>query len=108
VITVRALLGDKFCILEANNSEQAIVTTKNNNPDLVLMDISLPGVDGISTLKIIRQNHKSGTISVVALTANALPEYKQMLLDNGFDACIVKPIDENLFFETINRVLYGK
>ena len=108
IITVRALLGDNYNILEANDSEKAIEATKNNKPDLVLMDISLPGVDGISTLKIIRQNYKSGTISVVALTANALPEYKQMLMDNGFDACIVKPIDENLFFETINRVLYGK
>ena len=108
LLTLRAVLGEGFYIHEAKDGKQALESVKRNKPDLILMDIALPEMDRMSVLQLIRAEDDLNGIPVVALTANALPDNKDIILKNGFEACIVKPIDEKLFFETINRVLYGK
>ena len=106
--TVKALLADRFNILEAVDGNQAIEIAEEQVPDLVLMDISLPGKDGIEAFKTIRKCPASRHIPVVALTASAMIQERETILAYGFDAYIPKPIIAKECFEVIDEVLYGK
>ena len=108
MITVKAILDDNYTVLEAEDGAQGIVMAKKHIPHLILMDIALPGVDGIEAFKIIRNIGQLSHIPIVALTASAMTSDRETILANGFDGYIAKPIDEKVFFNTINRVLYGK
>jgi len=68
----------------------------------------LPGMDGIETLKKIRQTGKLTHIPVIALTASAMISDRETILAHGFDGYIAKPIDEQDFFTTIKSVLFGE
>ena len=107
-ITVKALLGDHYEMIEAINGTQGIELAQKNIPNLILMDIALPGIDGIEAFKIIRNLPKLNHIPVIALTASAMMHDRETILAHGFDAYIAKPIDEKIFFKTINKILYGK
>ena len=106
--TVKAILGDKFNILEAINGQDGINLAKEHVPHLILMDIALPEIDGIEAFKTIRRDGKLEHIPVIALTASAMTSERETILSHGFDAYIAKPIDDKNFFDTINKVLYGK
>jgi len=108
MITVKAILDDNYTVLEAEDGAQGIVMAKKHIPHLILMDIALPGVDGIEAFNIIRNIGQLSHIPIVALTASAMTSDRETILANGFDGYIAKPIDEKVFFNTINRVLYGK
>jgi len=81
---------------------------KKHIPHLILMDIALPGVDGIKAFNEIRNVGQLAHIPVVALTASAMTTDRETILSHGFDGYIAKPIDEKVFIKTINNVLYGK
>ena len=108
MLTVKAIVADKFNILEAGDGEEALLMANKHTPHLILMDISLPGMDGIQALNEIRQITKLQNIPIIALTASAMISDKEIILAHGFDAYIGKPIDEKEFFLTIDKVLYGK
>ncbi|MDR3652984.1 MAG: response regulator [Paludibacter sp.] len=108
MITVKAIIGDKFIIIEAEDGAQGVVMAKKHTPNLILMDIALPGVDGIEAFKSIRNNGQLSHIPIIALTASAMTTDRETILSHGFDAYLAKPIDEKVFFNTINEVLYGK
>ena len=108
MITVKALLGDNFRILEAEDGAQGIMMAKKHRPDLILMDIALPGVDGIEAFKAIRNDDNLLRIPIIALTASAMASDKETILAHGFDAYLAKPINEKVFFNTIDEMLYGK
>jgi signal transduction histidine kinase/CheY-like chemotaxis protein/HAMP domain-containing protein len=108
MITVKALIGDNFEIFEAIDGIQGVITAKKCIPNLILMDIALPGVSGIETFKTIRSNGELSHIPIIALTASAMSSDRETILAYGFDAYLAKPIDEKIFFDTINDVLYGK
>lgn len=108
MISVKALLADKYTVIEAVNGKEGIEKAKAHLPDLILMDISLPGIDGIQAFKTIRNLGQLQHIPVIALTASALKVDRETVLAHGFDAFIAKPIDESIFFNTINETLYGK
>ena len=108
MLTVKAIIGDKFNILEAGDGEEALLMANKHTPHLILMDISLPGMDGIQAFNEIRQITKLQDIPIIALTASAMISDKEIILAHGFDAYIGKPIDEKEFFLTIDKVLYGK
>jgi CheY-like chemotaxis protein len=76
-------------------------------PNLILMDIALPGMDGIEAFKIIRKDARLLHIPVIALTASAMIEDREVILAHGFDGYVAKPIDEIVLFKTINETLYG-
>jgi len=78
-----------------------------HKPNLILMDIALPGMDGIEAFKKIRNNAKLQHIPVIALTASAMTSDRETILAHGFDSYIAKPIDEHIFFKIINETLYG-
>ncbi len=106
--TVKALFGDKYIMYEAFNGNEGIVKAKEHIPDLILMDIALPGIDGIDAFKSIRKEPTLQHIPVIALTASAMVNDREAILAHGFDVYIPKPIDEKVFFKSINEVLYGK
>lgn len=108
MITVKALLDGNYTILEATNGYDAVKMATMHNPDLILMDIALPEMDGMEAYKAIRENARLQHTAVIALTASAMTSDREAILAHGFDAYIAKPIDEKAFFITINDVLYGK
>lgn len=108
MITVKAILADGFTVIEAVNGREGVEMAKKHLPDLILMDIALPEMDGIQAFKAIRSDGRLQHTPVIALTASALLEDRELVLAHGFDAFIAKPIDESIFFNTINETLYGK
>jgi CheY-like chemotaxis protein len=108
MITVRALLANTCTIIEAVNGYESIAMAEQHKPNLILMDIALPDIDGIEAFKTIRNNAKLQHIPVIALTASAMTRDREAILAHGFDAYISKPIDEKIFFKIINQTLYGK
>ena len=106
--TVKAILSGNYTVIEAVNGLEGLVMAKKCRPNLILMDIALPELDGIEAYKAIRRDASLQNIPVIALTASAMTSDREAILSYGFNAYIAKPIDEKLFFITINEVLYGK
>ncbi|WP_373481977.1 response regulator [Acetobacterium sp.] len=108
MITVKALLNDHFRVLEAADGQESIDIAKKFVPDLILMDIALPGIDGVQAFKAIRAMPGLENIPVIALTASAMTQDREGILAQGFDAFIPKPIIEREFLKVIQEVLYGR
>jgi two-component system cell cycle response regulator DivK len=86
-----------FRTIEAVTATDGIAAAAANGPDLVLMDIQLPDMDGAAALQHLRANPVTAGIRVVALTAFAMREDRERLMGAGFDAYIAKPIDVRQF-----------
>jgi two-component system cell cycle response regulator DivK len=82
-----------FELLEASNATDAIALAIGDRPDVVLMDIQLPDLDGNDALRQLRTNPKTADIRVVALTAFAMKGDRQRFLTAGFDGYLEKPVD---------------
>lgn len=80
-------------VLEAENGEEAIESIIKEKPDLVLLDIQMPLLNGYEVLRRIRRNPRVNRIPVVALTAYAMKQDREKALASGFNAYITKPID---------------
>lgn len=106
MITVKALLNTDYHIVEAVNGKIATEMAQKHRPDLILMDIALPEINGIEAFKIIRSNPELAHIPIIALTASALTREREIILEHGFDAYIPKPIESEIFFQTIKTILY--
>ena len=106
--TIKALLEENYNIVEATDGIEAIKMAVEHEPDLILMDIALPNMDGIAAFKAIRGNAHLQHTAVIALTASALTSDRESILAHGFDAYIAKPIDDKSLFTIIEEVLYGK
>ena len=102
-----AILGDRYRIVEYENGVDALAGLTREPPDLVLLDISLPGMDGNEILARIRADAALKHLPVIALTAHAMAGDRERLLANGFDEYITKPIvDETLLIDAIERLLH--
>ena len=106
--TVNALLSDKYHIIGAKDGPEGIEKAKTIRPDLIMLDISLPGMDGFSVLNELRKIKELEIIPIIALTARAMKGDRENLLNFGFDGYIPKPIDTETFEETINTWVYGE
>ena len=89
---------------EAFSGEEAIAMVEKETYDIVLMDIELPGMDGVDTTKIIKSRHKN--MLILALTSYAMKGDRERFIAAGFDDYIAKPIDVNLFIEKINKLIH--
>lgn len=107
MITINSILEDHYTLIEATNGIEAIEMAKEHVPNLVLMDIALPGIDGIEAFRTIRALPRLQHIPIIALTASAMPHERESILAHGFDAFIAKPIIEEELFQVINEVFYG-
>ncbi|MEW6306879.1 MAG: response regulator [Verrucomicrobiota bacterium] len=82
-----------YQILQAADAEQAQAVLKDSIPDLILMDIALPGMDGLTLTRLLKADARTRHIRIVALTAFAMKGDDQKALDAGCDGYITKPID---------------
>lgn len=90
-------------ILTAMNGEEGVVIAKKESPDLILMDIQMPVMDGITALNMLKSEERTKNIPVIALTSYAMARDKEKFLGLGFSDYISKPIDVNKFKETIEK-----
>jgi len=93
--------------IEAVTGEEGVKLAKERKPDLVLMDIQLPGISGIEAFKQIRADAKTKAIPVIALTASVTPTDRTAITAAGFDAFLGKPINLKEFVETVRRLVEG-
>ena len=103
---VQALLEDRFEISEYETGMEAVEGLPGNVPDLILLDISLPEMDGTEVLTWIRGQDRLKNLPVIALTAHAMAGDRDKYLAAGFNDYVTKPIvDEALLIEAIERCL---
>jgi two-component system cell cycle response regulator DivK len=99
---VRDILQAKgYQTLEAVNAEDGVKLAAERNPDLVLMDIQLPGMNGMEALKVLRADPVTEAIPVVAITASVMTQDRQKIMDSGFNGFIEKPINLREFLATV-------
>ncbi len=101
----RVLMADGFDVDEASNAMEGINKALQNPPDLILMDMSMPGMDGLTATAKIRSMPEIAHIPIVALTANVMEGDKERSLEAGCDGYIGKPIDIDIFVEQISQYL---
>lgn len=106
--TVRALLEETCALIEATDGQAGVAQAREHRPDLILLDISLPVMDGFKTLDALRRDEALRPIPIVALTARAMKGDREAMLEYGFDGYVAKPIDEALLKDTLREILYGK
>ena len=92
-------------LLSARDGNLGIQLARANQPEVILMDINLPGISGIEALKILREDPATAHIPVVALSANAMPRDIEKGLQAGFFRYLTKPIKVNEFMETLDVAL---
>jgi len=105
-LLLHALLDDAYDIVEFENGVDALAGLRAGRPDLVLLDISLPGMDGNEILAHIRADSALRSLPVIALTAHAMIGDREKYLAAGFDDYVTKPIvDEAILIGAIERGL---
>ncbi len=92
-------------LLSARDGSLGIQLARTHQPDVILMDINLPGISGIEALKILRQDPSTAHIPVVALSANAMPRDVEKGLQAGFFRYLTKPIKVTEFMDTLDVAL---
>jgi two-component system cell cycle response regulator DivK len=106
---VRDVLQVKgFQTIEAGTAEEGIELAAVRKPDLILMDIQLPGMNGIEALKVLRGKPDTAAIPVVAVTASVMQQDRTLITEAGFDGYISKPINIKEFIESVGRALARK
>ena len=101
------LLDDDYDILTARDGEQGIDLARTSLPDLIVMDLSLPVLDGWHATRILKDDAATAAIPIIALTAHAMPGDAERAREAGCDEVLTKPIDEDLLFSTLARHLGG-
>jgi two-component system cell cycle response regulator DivK len=103
---VRDVLQVKgYTTVESETAEEGFKLAVEKSPALILMDIQLPGIDGITAMKRLRADPKTKSISVIAITASAMTHNRQTMLAEGFDGYQTKPISLKDFLAEVRRVL---
>jgi two-component system cell cycle response regulator DivK len=103
---VRDVLQVKgFRTLEATNAEDGIALAVERRPDLILMDIQLPGMNGITALGVLRGKPETERIPVIAVTASVMQSDRNLITGAGFDGYVGKPIDLMEFLGAVNAML---
>lgn len=99
----RLLLAEDYEVVEAENANKALCVLQELRPDLILMDINMPDMDGYTLTGKIRENPELAQIPVIAITANVMKGDRERSLNAGCDAYIDKPIDIDRFYEQVAR-----
>jgi two-component system cell cycle response regulator DivK len=103
-LLVQALIGDRYDISEYETGQEALDGITADPPDLVLLDISLPGMDGTEVLKHVRALEHLKSLPIIALTAHAMAGDREKYLAMGFNDYVTKPIvDEDVLVGAIER-----
>jgi len=92
-------------VMEADNGEHALERVRSGNPDLVLLDLQMPGLDGYGVLAALRAEARFAQLPVLALTASAMRGDREKILEAGFTDYLAKPASPELVRETVARML---
>jgi two-component system cell cycle response regulator DivK len=103
---VRDVLKFKgYEVIEAETGEEGVRLALERRPSLVLMDIRLPGIDGVEALRRIRADVTTRAIPIMAITASVMTEDRQKIMDAGFDAYQSKPLNMKHFAAAVEQLL---
>ncbi len=94
--------------LEATTGEQVVELATRHDPALVLMDVQLDGMDGLTALRLLREDARTASTPTVAVTAQAMAGDRERFLDAGFDDYISKPVDVRELVATVRRYCGGQ
>jgi len=91
--------------IESGTAEDGIRLAQERKPDLILMDIQLPGMNGIEAIGVLRADPSTASIPVVAVTASVMTHDRNLITEAGFDGYVGKPINLKEFLDTVQRML---
>ena len=90
-------------VIEAEDGQQALERLKESTPDLILLDIQMPVLDGYAVVRQVRQTPHLANLTVLALTAYAMQGDREKVLQSGFDGYLTKPIDVAVLTDVLQR-----
>ena len=99
------ILDETFTLLMASDGQAGLDLAERERPDLVLLDLSLPIVDGWEVARRLKANARTRGIPLIALTAHAMRDDERRAVEAGCDAYVAKPLDEDVLLATIHRLL---
>ena len=109
LVLIKNLLElDDFTVAEARDGREALTQAQAHHPDLILLDMSLPEVDGWTVARTLRRMPELASTLIVALTAHAMLGDREKALEAGCDDFLTKPIDVPNFLPTIHKILERK
>jgi len=97
-----------YTVIGAHTGREAVKSAQENKPDVILMDLSLPEMDGWEAAREIKNDPEIAHIPLIALTAHTLPGDRKKAMEAGFDNYISKPINVPAFYEIVSAILTGK
>jgi CheY-like chemotaxis protein len=100
-----ALEDHGFIVFEAENGEVAVQNASRDKPDVILMDLTMPRMDGFAAAKAMRQNDQLKDVPIIAITAHHETDFRSDAKASGFDAYVTKPIDVIWLKDLINGLL---
>ena len=92
-------------VLLAANGEEAVARAKAERPDLILMDIQMPVMDGLSAMDLLKEDEATKGIPVIALTSYAMKGDKERFLEHGFACYLSKPVSKDALIDAVKKVL---
>lgn len=104
-LAVFLLQSADYSVLSAVTAEAGLAMAREKRPDLILMDIQLPGMDGITAMKQLKADPNTQNIPIIAITASAMTNNRTTMLAEGFDGYQTKPISLKDFLAEVQRVL---
>jgi two-component system cell cycle response regulator DivK len=94
-----------YRVIEAEDGEKAVATALRERPNIILMDLSLPGIDGLEATKQIRGDDHLHQVSIIAVTGHQETNFRLGAKESGFDAYVTKPIDIDCLIELISGLM---
>lgn len=102
-LLLKALIGKKYTLLHANNGQEAVEMFAANHPDLILMDVKMPIMDGLEATRLIRK--QSVTVPIIAQTAFAFDQDRVRIMEAGCNDYLTKPLSPSILKETIEKYI---
>ena len=100
------LQASGYASLEATNGKKSVELAREKKPDLILMDIQMPTMDGLEATKILKAGAETRNIPIIALTSYAMKGDEEKIREAGCDAYITKPIDTREFLKKVSELLH--
>jgi|SRR6185503_8954819 CheY-like chemotaxis protein len=100
-----ALEDQGFIVFEAEDGQAAVASAERDTPDVILMDLTLPRMDGFAAAKLMREKRELQNVPIIAVTAHQETGFRTDAKESGFDAYVTKPIDINSLKELINGLI---